>query len=56
MTYAISTIERAVNGLEVKTRQASSGARRVLAFGIVAAAYALVVVAGWHGAHAGALT
>jgi hypothetical protein len=55
MTYAILTIERAVNGLEVKTRKASNGARRALAFGIVAAAYGLIVVGGLHGAHASAL-
>jgi hypothetical protein len=55
MTYAILTIERAVNGLEVKTRKASNGARRALAFGFVAAAYGLIVVGGLHGAHASAL-
>jgi hypothetical protein len=54
MTYAILTIERALNEIELKSLKASPGARRKLAFGIVSAAYAVVVAAGLLGAHAGA--
>ncbi len=50
MTQAIVTIERAVNRLEAKSLEASRGVRVVIGFGIVAAAYALVIVEGLHGA------
>jgi hypothetical protein len=54
MTYAILTIERALNQIEVKSQKAAPGTRRKLAFGIVAAAYVVVVAGGLLGAHAGA--
>jgi hypothetical protein len=49
MTQAILTIERAVNVLEAKSLRASRGVRVALGFGIVAVAYALVIVEALHG-------
>jgi hypothetical protein len=49
MTQAIMTIERAVNSLEAKSLRATRGVRLALGFGIVAAAYAAVIVEGLHG-------
>jgi hypothetical protein len=49
MTQAIMTIERAVNELDAKSLKATRGVRLALGFGIVAAAYALIVVEGLHG-------
>jgi hypothetical protein len=49
MTQAIMTIERAVNEFEAKSLNASRGVRVALGFGIVAAAYALIIVEALHG-------
>jgi hypothetical protein len=48
MTQAIMTIERAVNRIEAKSLKASRGARVAIGFGIVAAAYAMVIIDGLH--------
>jgi hypothetical protein len=50
MTQAIVTIGRAVNELEAKSLKASRGVRVAIGFGIVAAAYALIIVEGLHAA------
>jgi len=49
MTQAIMSIERVVNSLEAKSLKATRGVRVALGFGIVAAAYAMVIVEGLHG-------
>ena len=49
MTQAIVTLERAVNGIEAKSLNASRGVRLAIGFGIVAASYAVVIIGGLHG-------
>jgi hypothetical protein len=49
MTQAIMTIERAVSNLESKSLKATRGVRLALGFGVVAVAYAVVIVEGLHG-------
>jgi hypothetical protein len=49
MTRAIMTLERAVNGIEAKSLNASRGVRLAIGFGIVAASYAVVIIEGLHG-------
>ena len=50
MTQTLNIIGQAVDRLEATSRRATRGARVALAFGIVAAAYGLVLASALHGA------
>jgi hypothetical protein len=49
MTQALMSIERVFSNLDTRSRKASYPVRAVLAFGIVAAGYAVVAMVGLHG-------
>jgi hypothetical protein len=54
IAQALTTIEQAVCRIEAKSRNASRGVRIALGFGMIAAAYGVIVVDALHGAGAGA--